>query len=112
MTATQQNKIAAIFRDFRNELKEISNAVVEQAKAQGREDYRLNTLLAEAYDIAGKQLHTFDEWKEQNYSIKKGEHAHLFWGLPRETSDGKKWYPIAFLFDESQVRPTAYRATA
>lgn len=112
MTATTQEKIAAKFRDFRNELKQITKALVAQAQEQGRSDYSINGLLAEAYGITGKKRYTFDEWKEQNYSIIKGEHAHLFWGKPKETADGKRWCPVAFLFDENQVRPTALRAAA
>lgn len=112
MTATTQEKIVAKFRDFRNELKQITNALVEQAQQQGRDNYSINGLLAEAYGITGKKRHTFDEWKEQNFSIIKGEHAHLFWGQPKESANGKRWCPVAFLFDESQVRPTAVRATA
>ena len=111
MTASTQSKIAAKFRDFRNDLKQITEAIVAKAKEEGRENYSINGLLAESYGITGKKRFTFDEWKEQNYSIIKGEHAHLFWGAPRETPDGKKWCPVAFLFDESQVRPSAFQAT-
>lgn len=112
MTATTQEKIAAKFRDYRNELKQITEAIVEQAKAQGREDYSINGLLRETYGLVGKKIYSFDEWKEQNFSIIKGEHAHLFWGKPKEGRDGRTWCPVAFLFDESQVRPTALQAAA
>lgn len=112
MDATTQAKIAAKMRDFRNDLKQITDALVNQAKEQGREDYSINGLLAESYGITGRKRQTFDEWKDQNYSIIKGEHAHLFWGKPKEGRDGRTWCPVAFLFDESQVRPTAIRATA
>lgn len=112
MTPTTQEKIAAKMRDFRNDLKQISEALVNQAKEQGRDNFSINGLLAENYGITGKKRQTFNEWKEQNYSIIKGEHAHLFWGKPQEGRDGRTWCPVAFLFDESQVRPSAFQAAA
>ena len=112
MNATTQEKIAAKMRDFRNDLKQITNALADQAKAQGRDNYSANTLLAECYGITGRKRFTFDEWKQQNFSIIKGEHAHLFWGKPKEGRDGENWCPVIFLFDESQVQPTALVAVA
>ena len=111
MTPTSQEKISAKFKEIRADLKQLTDSLITKAKEEGRENYTINGLLAELYDISGKKRFTFDEWKEQNYSIIKGEHAHLFWGAPKETPDGKRWCPVAFLFDESQVRPTAFRAT-
>ena len=107
MNATTQNNIASKMRDFRTHLKTISNGLVEMAKAAGREDYSINGLLRECYNLTGQELHTFDEWKEQNCSIRKGEHAYLFWGKPKETADGKSYCPVIFLFSKDQVRLNA-----
>lgn len=112
MTATTQEKIAAKFRDYRNDLKEITNGLIEQAQSQNRDNYTINGLLREFYELAGKKLQTFDEWKEQNYSVNKGEHAYHFWGKPKDLPDGKHYCPIVFLFSQDQVRVNAIQAAA
>ena len=98
------------FKDYRKMLQELSNGLVETAKAQKRNRFSINGLLREYYDIVGKQLHTFEEWKEQNYSIRKGEHAYQIWDKPKDGSDGKKWCPIRFVFSEDQVMLNAVAA--
>ena len=112
MNATTQSQIVSKMHDYRNHLKTISDGLVEMAKASGREEYSINTLLRECYNLIGKKLHTFDEWKEQNCSIRKGEHAYLFWDKPKETANGKRYCPVMFLFSEDQIKVNASQATA
>lgn len=112
MNPTTQNKLVTMLQEYRNDLKQISNGLLEKAKEENRENFTINGLLREYYELAGKKLQTFDQWKEQNYSIHKGEHAYHFWDKPKQTSDGKSYYPIAFLFSQDQVYLTAVNATA
>ena len=104
-------KSLAKMREYRKLLQELTNGLVMTAQSQKRDDYRINGLLREYYDLVGKKLYTFDEWKEQNYSIKKGEHAYHFWGKPIARNDGNGQYcPIAFLFSQDQVMINAVAA--
>ena len=112
MTATQQNNMTEKFKEYRSNLRQITQGLVDQADQQGRQGYTINGLLREYYELVGKKLQTFDEWKEQNFSIRKGEHAYHFWAKPKPTPDGKSYCPIAFLFSQDQVQVTTLRATA
>ena len=112
MNPTTQNNIVEKFKEYRHDLKQITEGLVQQAKAQNREDYTPNGLLREYYELVGKKLQTFDQWNEQNCSIIKGEHAYHFWDKPKTTADGKSYCPIAFLFSQDQVRVNAVQAAA
>lgn len=103
MTPTTQEKISTKFREIREDLKQITDALVQQAKTQKREEYKPNSLLREYYELNGKTTHTFDEWKDMNYSIRKGEHAYRFWGKPVNLDNGKHYCPVIFLFSQDQV---------
>lgn len=112
MNATQQNNMIEKFKEYRSDLKQITQGLVDQADQQGRQGYTINGLLREYYELVGKKIQTFDKWKEQNFSIRKGEHAYHFWAKPKPTPDGKSYCPIAFLFSQDQVQVTTVRATA
>ena len=47
MTPTTQEKISAKFREIRADLKQITEALVQQAKTQNRQEYKPNSLLRE-----------------------------------------------------------------
>lgn len=82
-----------------------------------------NGLLRQYYAMAGhKELHTFNEWKELGYHVKKGESAILFWGKPKATTAAKEaakaagqdeekakedYFPLAYLFSNKQVQKQA-----
>ena len=72
---------------YREQLKSITNKLVEMAVTSGRKDYTANSLLRECYQLTTEKLRTFDQWKAENCSVKKGQHAYLFWGLPVDTPD-------------------------
>lgn len=112
MNASTQNNIVAKFKEYRHDLKQITEGLVQQAKEQKREDYTINGLLREYYELAGKKLQTFDQWNEQNCSIIKGQHAYHFWDKPKTMPDGSHYCPIAFLFSQDQVRLNAVQASA
>lgn len=112
MNATQQNILTAKLKEYRACLKDISNGLQKQAIAQKRENYTINTLLCEYYNLVGKKLQTFDQWNEQNYNIRKGEHAYHFWDKPKLLQDGSTYHPIQFLFSQDQVQIKAAQATA
>ncbi len=59
-----------------------------------------------------EEFNTFNQWKEQGYTINKGSKAFLFWGQPRkyeQTPEGStepeefKYFPLAYLFSNLQV---------
>lgn len=59
-----------------------------------------------------EEFNTFNQWKEQGFTIKKGSKAFLFWGQPRkiqQTPEGSdepeefKYWPICYLFADTQV---------
>lgn len=112
MNASTQNALAAKMKDYRINLKTMSNGLVEQAKSQNRTEYTINGLLREYYELVGKKLQTFDQWKAENFSIRKGEHAYHFWDKPKQMPDGKSYCPILFLFSQDQVQVSAIQATA
>lgn len=87
---------------YRQQLKSITSKLAEMAKCSGREKVSCNQLLRECYQLTSTELHTFEEWKELGASIRKGQHAYLFWGKPVQ-ADGYKFSPVAFLFAASQV---------
>lgn len=60
------------------------------------------------------KLNTFEQWKKQGFSVKKGEKAFLVWGSPRtipqdEENDEFKYWPICYLFGNTQVEKTKVR---
>lgn len=92
--------------DYREHLKTITNGLVEMAKAAGRTDYTNNQLLRECYNLVNVELHTFDGWKKQGCTIRKGQHAYLFWGKPVQ-NDSIQFCPVQFLFAKEQVTQQA-----
>lgn len=75
----------------------------------------VNEGLREMYEESDEEIsefNTFNQWKEQGYTIKKGSKAFLFWGQPRKISqvpEGSsepeefKYWPICYLFTDTQV---------
>lgn len=75
----------------------------------------VNEGLREMYEETDEEItdfNTFNQWKEQGYTIKKGSKAFLFWGQPRKISqvpEGSnepeefKYWPICYLFTDTQV---------
>jgi len=109
MATTNTNNATGKIAEYRRQLKSITNKLDEMAKMSGRTDYTCNQLLRECYSLVGKKLKTIKEWNAENFSVRKGQHAYLFWGQPTESPDGHRYCPIEFLFSEDQV---ALRAVA
>jgi len=75
----------------------------------------VNEGLKEMYEEGNEEIfefNTFNQWKEQGFTIKKGSKAFLFWGQPRQISqvpEGStepeefKYWPICYLFTNTQV---------
>lgn len=91
--------------DYREQLKNITNTVMELAKAAGRTEVSRNELLRETYNLVGVELDTFEGWSSKGGSVRKGQHAYLFWGAPVE-KNGISFCPVNFLFAKEQVRFT------
>lgn len=99
----QQESKTNRLHDYREHLKTITNGLSEMAKAAGRQDFTCNQLLRECYNLVNVELDTFDGWKAKGGSIRKGQHAYLFWGKPIETKQGYRFSPVNFLFAKEQV---------
>lgn len=100
--ASSEVMISSKIVEYRKQLADISAQLDVLATESGRKDYSYNQLLRECYQLQGKELHTFDGWKKRGASVRKGQHAYLFWGKPRKGAE-KKYCPVIFLFSQEQV---------
>ena len=86
----------------------------------------INEGLAGYYAEQGHtELHSFNQWKQNGYVVKKGSKALLFWGQPQDVrknsgqdtqqqpqqdGEGKEqFYPLAYLFSNLQVEKMGTR---
>lgn len=77
----------------------------------------VNEGLANYYAEQGhKILHSYRQWKEQGFQVKKGSKALLMWGEPKkygkqeeqqatEEENKETWFPLAYVFSNLQVEP-------
>ena len=107
-------------RERRNELKTLSNNLVKAAEARMKPFATVNELVKEYYESLGhKTLKSFSQWKEEGYTVKKGEHALLLWATPKPSKESKEaaeaegkneeeakadFFPVIHLFSQKQVR--------
>ena len=120
---TRESKREAA-RQKRAELKALSNQLKKAVYAgmiPPSDDGTINGLLKEMYAKQGHtELHTFDEWKERGYIVRKGQKAILLWGKPRkpnkedeetaasdeasEANNAKDdFFPVCYVFSNLQV---------
>ena len=109
-----------LIRERRQALRDLSNELKSLAQLNGKEAH-VNELLREFYAGSGHtELKTFEQWKEQGFSVRKGEKALLLLGKPKarqteeQTEDGSEestteFYPLAFMFSMQQVTQYAQR---
>ena len=88
---------------IRENLKKLCNDLSDLARKAGREEFTLNQLLRESYNLQEQELDTFEGWKAKGANVRKGQHAYLFWGAPVESKTGHKYCPVAFKFSREQV---------
>lgn len=98
-TKNQSSKM----QDYRIHLRAISDGLVEMAQAAGRKRFTCNQLLRECYNLVDAELKTYDQWKALGASVRRGEHAYLFWGAPITFEDGGRYFPVEFRFSRNQV---------
>lgn len=103
----------SVIREKRNQLKEISAPF--KALVKDGEINTINQGLITLYASQGhSDLKTLRQWNEAGKRVKKGEHALLLWGKPKERKrmeqpeDGKEvdsldFFPICFVFSVNQV---------
>ena len=105
----------------RQTLAQLSRSVKAQIESGEIEAATINEGLIEIYS-EGQELeyNTFKQWKEKGFSIKKGSHAHLVWGKPRQVpvvdsdkeNDEFKYWPVCYLFSENQVEKKVSKEVA
>lgn len=106
-TATATSAKREIYLARRKWLIDTSNML----KKGGDEDSTVNDMLREMYEEEGHtELNTLHQWNELGYKVRKGEHALLVWGSPRQSQQGDddedastKYWPICYLFSQLQV---------
>lgn len=119
MKAENKNKQAEA-KERRMELKTLSNNLVKAAEARMKPYTTVNELVKEYYESQGhKTLKSFSQWKEEGYTVKKGEHALLLWAQPKPSkaskeaakAEGKEeeeatadFFPVIYLFSQKQVK--------
>ena len=114
-----QKKEEALKR--RAALKELSSSLQALSK-QGLfpEFHTVNGLLRYYYESRGyKDLKTFRQWKEEGFSVKKGEKAILLWAQPVVSNQSKEaateagkteeeakedYFPVCHVFASCQVQ--------
>jgi len=108
---TQQIKIK------RDELKAIS-APLRNLVKQGT-IHSINEGLIKIYAESGHTvLKTYNMWKSEGFQVDKGSKALLLWGEPKAIKKGDEpkteeekedsFFPIAFVFSNLQVKPSAH----
>lgn len=99
----QNTAVETAKQNTRQQLKSLSNSLMELAKAAGRTEVAINELLRETYQLVGQELKTFEAWQAEGANIRRGQHAYLFWGAPVEKEAGYHYCPVQYLFSREQV---------
>ena len=99
----QNTAVETAKQNTRQQLKSLSNSLMELAKAAGRTEVAINELLRETYQLVGQELKTFEAWQAEGANIRRGQRAYLFWGAPVETEAGYRYCPVKYLFSQEQV---------
>lgn len=98
----------------REKLKQLS-APLKVLKKAGAID-SINEALVEMYESQGhKNLKTLYQWNQAGKRVRKGEHALLLWGTPKEINIKRakeqgtpedellNFFPVCYVFSESQT---------
>jgi hypothetical protein len=87
----------------------------EEAKAMHWAGRTLNSIIVEKFykDEQNSDFKTFNEWKEEGFSIKKGASGFVVWGRPlanqkvekgaEVSEEDEKFFPISHIFSNAQV---------
>ncbi len=101
----------------REELKGISNPL--KVLIKNGVYASVNDALVDIYRKQGHtELHSYKQWKERGFQVKRGSKALLLWGEPRNggkqekpekkdegNEDEYKFFPLAYVFSQLQVEP-------
>lgn len=93
---------------------------------QAVNDLRINEILINHFYTKGenKEFKSFKGWLKEGKCVRKGESAYLVWGKPTERKEdgteqpimedenGKMFYPVSFVFSNTQVSEIEKKATA
>ena len=120
----KRQKLAELTAHFRK----VRDTKAETAKTEAEAFYwasrTLNSFIVEYYQkqLGDGEFNTFHQWKEKNRTIKKGEKGFPIWGQPLgtrpeeieqhgdpEPMDDFKYFPMCYLFHESQTIPMEER---
>lgn len=108
-TATEKTPI----QEKRDTLRKYSALVSPLVKAGLYENVNEAIIETQYKNDINKEFKTFRGWIAAGFKVKKGEHGFIVWGRPTSKqaeekgqepdSDGKKLFPIAYIFSNAQV---------
>lgn len=129
MTRTEEyqekrQKLAELTAHFRKVRESQASKAKTQSEAMYWMSRTLNSFIVDHYKslIGNGEFSTFNQWKEKNRTIKKGEKGFPIWGQPlghrpeeieksgEPNDDDFKYYPLCYLFHESQTVPMEERS--
>ena len=84
----------------------------------------LNSIIVEKFykNEVNSEFRTFNEWKQEGFSIRQGSHGFVVWGRPLNSQkaekgeevseDEEKYFPISHIFSNAQVERKAQEVAA
>ncbi|MFA9219671.1 MAG: ArdC-like ssDNA-binding domain-containing protein [Sediminibacterium sp.] len=102
-------------QEKRQQLKDMSQQVKPLVKQELFDNVN-EAVIATFYRTEGNtEFHTYRQWKEKGFQVRKGERAFFVWAKPlnalqeeqgKETDEeSSRYFPLCFLFSNLQVEP-------
>lgn len=115
---TQTRELTPV-QEKRQALREISKVAKMMLQTETTEEQNVNEIIINQFytDEKHQEFKSFKGWMKAGFAVKKGEKAFCIWGKPRDKKEtdpkeeneeqGKKskFYPLAYIFSNAQVKP-------
>jgi len=113
----------------REYLRGLSQTAETMAEGTDQEETTVNNKLMKfIYNPKNNlEFRSFKKWKEQGFTVRKGQKAFLLWGQPLENDknskdkdkkneelneeEGSKFFPVAYVFSSDQVHKIKKKET-
>jgi len=108
-------ELTAQARTLRDEIVSKSLEAKNEAQAMYWASRTLNSIIVEKFykDATNTEFRTFNEWKQEGFSIIKDSHGFVVWGRPLNSQriekgeepddENERFYPISHIFSNAQV---------
>tara|TARA_R110001606_G_C15181472_1_gene629407 strand:+ start:407 stop:781 length:375 start_codon:yes stop_codon:yes gene_type:complete len=120
MGAQEKKEKLKILSEQARELKQhLINKAPTLEQATAIDEMRVNDIILNYFykDEANTEFHSYKNWQELGFQVKKGSKAFVIWGRKRQNIDDKKaateekdqykFFPLAFVFSNNQVEKIA-----